>query len=64
MIANVCSKGWLKSYFTFPFAGYWDPSLKYPEFGALRVINEDRVEPGEGFGTVCYFLKLDRGMIG
>jgi len=52
-------QGWLKSYFTFPFAGYYDPSLKYQDFGALRVINEDRVEPGEGFGTVCRSLEVN-----
>lgn len=31
------------------FASYWEP-LRYPEFGSLRVINEDEVVPGSGFG--------------
>jgi redox-sensitive bicupin YhaK (pirin superfamily) len=41
--------GWLHSRHTFSFAGYYNPDRMH--FGVLRVLNDDHVEPGMGFGT-------------
>jgi hypothetical protein len=41
--------GWLRTYYTFSFADYYDP--EHLDFGPLKVMNEERIRPGKGYAT-------------
>ena len=46
---GTVNMGWLRARHSFSFGSYYDP--EYMGFGPLRVINEDRIQPSQGFGT-------------
>ena len=52
---------WLDSHHTFSFSEYYNPHRM--NFGALRVLNDDRIAPGEGFGTHPHKNKIGRAHV-
>jgi redox-sensitive bicupin YhaK (pirin superfamily) len=45
---GYADRGWVKGHYSFSFGDYYDP--EYLNFSALRVLNDDRIAPGKGFG--------------